>query len=248
MATTPSPAAEAQAPINHVGRIFGALFSPKTTFEEIVRRPSWIAPIILLTIFSLGVSVLLGQKVSWERVVARSIEQSPRAQQLSAERREQQIAIGAKIARVAVYVFGTLGSLIFTVIMAAIFLGAFNLLAGAGVRFGTAMAISSHALMPSAISSVLAIVVLLVKSSDTIDPNHLLATNLGALVSSDAPKWLEKLAASVDIFWIWILVLLAVGFSAANPKKVSMGKALGIVFGLYVAFRLVVVGWAAAFS
>ncbi len=248
MATTPSPAAEAQAPINHVGRIFGALFSPKTTFEEIVRRPSWIAPIILLTILSLGVSVLLGQKVSWERVVARSIEQSPRAQQLSAERREQQIAIGAKIARVAVYVFGTLGSLIFTVIMAAIFLGAFNLLAGAGVRFGTAMAISSHALMPSAISSVLAIVVLLVKSSDTIDPNHLLATNLGALVSSDAPKWLEKLAASVDIFWIWILVLLAVGFSAANPKKVSMGKALGIVFGLYVAFRLVVVGWAAAFS
>ncbi len=248
MATTPSPAAEAQAPINHVGRIFGALFSPKTTFEEIVRRPGWIAPIILLTILSLGVSVLLGQKVSWERVVARSIEQSPRAQQLSAERREQQIAIGAKIARVAVYVFGTLGSLIFTVIMAAIFLGAFNLLAGAGVRFGTAMAISSHALMPSAISSVLAIVVLLVKSSDTIDPNHLLATNLGALVSSDAPKWLEKLAASVDIFWIWILVLLAIGFSAANTKKVSMGKALGIVFGLYVAFRLVVVGWAAAFS
>ena len=248
MGISPTPSPEAQAPINHVGRMFGALFSPQTTFEEIAHRPSWIAPIILLTILSLSVSVLLGQKVNWEQVVAKSIEQSPQAQQLSPEQREQRIAIGAKFARVAVYVFGTLGSSIFTVIVAAIFLGAFNLLAGAGVRFGMAMAISSHALMPTAISSVLAIVVLMLKSADTIDPNHLLATNLGALFSSDSPKWLEKLAASVDLFWIWILMLLAMGFTAANPRKVSMGKALGIVFGLYIAFRLVVVGWAAAFS
>ncbi len=242
MGTSPSPSPEAQAPINHFGRIVGALVSPKATFEDIARRPSWVAPIILLTVFSLVVSSLLAQKVSWERVVAQSIEQSPQGQQLTPEQREQRVAVGAKVARVLVYVFGALGTIILTLFFAAVLLGAFNLMAGASVRFGTAMGIVSHALIPFAISSILAIVVLFVKHADTVDPEHLLATNLGALVSGDSPRWLEKLAASVDVFWIWIFALMVIGFAAANPKKISTGKALGIVFGLYAALRLVVVG------
>lgn len=248
MGSAATPALEPQTPINHFGRMAGALFDPRTTFEEVVRRPSWIAPVILLTILGLGVSALMAQKVNWERVVAQRIEQSPQGQQLSPEQRERQIAVGVKVAHVVVYVSGAIGTLIFILLLTAIFLGAFNLLAGAGVRFSTAMGITSHAVMPYAISSVLALIVLSLKSADTLDPEHLLATNLGALVSSDAPKWLEKLAASVDVFSIWVLALLAVGFAAANPKKVSRGKALGIAFGLYLVFRCVVVGWAAAFS
>lgn len=203
---------------------------------------------ILLTILSLVVSGLLAQKVNWERFVAQSIERSPQGQQLSPEQREQRAAIGAKFARAFVYVFGVIGTIILTLFLAGIFLGAFNLLAGAGVRFGTAMGIVSHGLMPFGISSVLAILVLFLKPPDAVDPEHLLATNLGALVSGDSPKWLEKLAASVDLFWIWALALMAIGFTVASPKKVFTGKALGIVFALYLAFRLLVVGWAAAFS
>ncbi len=248
MGSSPAPAPEAQAPINHFGRMVGALFNPRATFEEVVHRPSWIAPVVLLTLLGLGISALLAQKVNWERVVGQRIEQSPQGQQLSPEQRERQIAVGAKVAHVIVYVSGVLGSIIFVLLLAAIFLGAFNVLAGAGVRFSTAMGITSHALLPYAVSSVLALVVLFSKPADTVDPEHLLASNLGALVSSDSPKWLEKLAASVDVFSIWMLALVAVGFAAANPKKISRGKALGIVFGLYIVFRLVVVGWAAAFS
>ncbi len=248
MGTSPSTAPEAPAPINHFGRILGALFSPRATFEEIAGRPSWVAPVILLTILSLVVSGLLAQKVNWERFVAQSIERSPQGQQLSPEQREQRAAVGAKVGRAFAYVFGVTGTIVLTLLLAGVFLGAFNLLAGASVRFGTAMGIVSHALMPFGVSSVLAIVVLFLKPPDAVDPEHLLATNLGALVSGDSPKWLEKLAASMDVFWIWGFALMAIGFAAANPKKISTVKALGIAFGLYVAFRLVVVGWAAAFS
>lgn len=51
-----------------------------------------------------------------------------------------------------------------------------------------------------------------------------------------------------DIFWIWALVLLAVGFAAANPKKISTGKGVGTVFAIWAVWLLAKVGWAAAFS
>jgi hypothetical protein len=243
--SAPTPAPDAQVSANPIGRMFGALFSPRATFEDIARRPSWIAPIVFLTVISLGVSLQLAQKVNWERVVTQRIEKDPRAAQLTPEQRERSVSLGAKIARVSVYVFGVLSNLLMALILATVFLGAFNLMAGMGVRFGTAMAITSHSLLPTAISGVLAIAVLAIKDPETVDPEHLLASNLGGLVPSDAPKWLDKLASSFDLFVFWILFLLATGFAAASPKKVSMGKAVGIVFGFWAAFVLVKVGLAA---
>ncbi len=114
MGTSPSTAPEAPAPINHFGRILGALLSPRATFEEIAGRPSWVAPVILLTILSLVVSGLLAQKVNWERFVAQSIERSPQGQQLSPEQREQRAAVGAKVGRAFVYVFGVIGTILLT--------------------------------------------------------------------------------------------------------------------------------------
>jgi hypothetical protein len=39
------------------------------------------------------------------------------------------------------------------------------------------------------------------------------------------PKWLMSLATSLDLFTIWALVLLAIGFSTA-ARKLSFSKAL----------------------
>ncbi len=51
-AETPSPATSPPTSDwgsdSSFGRIFGVLFSPKPTFESIVRRPTWILPLILL--------------------------------------------------------------------------------------------------------------------------------------------------------------------------------------------------------
>ena len=59
MATTasmPAPEAQSQPVISPIGRIIGVFFSPKATFEDIVRKPSWVLPVVLLTLFSIGVS------------------------------------------------------------------------------------------------------------------------------------------------------------------------------------------------
>ena len=71
MATTPAPASEAQArSISSFGRIIGVFFSPKNTFEDIVRKPSWVLPIVLLTVLSLAVSFCINQRINWREFMS----------------------------------------------------------------------------------------------------------------------------------------------------------------------------------
>jgi len=66
------------------------------TFEDIVRKPSWMLPIVLTTILSIAVSFSIDQRINWREFMSQQIEKSPRAAQMSAEQKQQQIEGGAK--------------------------------------------------------------------------------------------------------------------------------------------------------
>lgn len=248
MATIPTPAPEAQPPMNHAGRLIGALVSPKQAFEDVARRPSWVAPIVLMAILGLVVSYALNQRMDWGSYIRQQAEKSPRFAQLSEEQKQQALETQVKYAPVFSYVIGGLGSVLSALFLAMVYWGAFSLLAGTNPGFGKSFGITSHALLPSVIATVLAVVTIFLKRSGDVDPEHLVASNAGALLSTDAPRWQMSLASSLDIFWIWVMLLLAMGFSATNPKKVSFGKAIGIVFGLWIVWVIMKVGWAAIWS
>lgn len=249
MATTTSlmPAPEAPASISPIGRIIGALFSPKKTFADVAAHPSWIAPMLLLTLLSLGVSALLVQKVDWHNFMEQQLNKNPRTEQLPADQKEKIIEAQSKYAPAFTYVLGACGPILGTLVITLVYWGAFNLFSGAGLKYGTAFGITSHAFMPASISSVLAIVTIFLKARGDVDPEHLLASALSAFLPENAPKWLNSLGNSLELFWLWCLVLLVIGFSAANPKKIKTGAAFGTVFGLWILWVLIKVGWAAAF-
>src|SRR5262245_60938596 len=99
MATTPAAASgvpEPPGPINHFGRLIGVFFSPKPTLQDIAARPSWILPVVLMSVLGAGVAFVMNQKVDWRGEAAKRIEESPKAANLTPEQKEQQIAIGAK--------------------------------------------------------------------------------------------------------------------------------------------------------
>ena len=244
MVTTPAVAPEPQAPINHFGRIFGALFSPKATFEDIAKRPSWIAPIILLTILGIAVAYFLNARMDWGTYIRQKAEESSRFAQLSEEQKAGALGPQVKYAPVFTYVFGGLGAAIGALFFAFVYWGSFNLFTGAGLKYSTSFGIASHAFIPSAIVSILAIVTLALKSPGDVDPERMVASSVASFLANDAPKWLVSLGNSLEVFWIWVLALFAIGFSAANPKKIKPGSAFGIVFGLWAVWILVKVGWA----
>jgi hypothetical protein len=248
MATTKVPAPESPSPISQFGRITGVLFSPKNTFADIVRKPTWILPAVFLTILSIGVSVAINQRVDWREFMSQQIEKSPQASQMSPEQKQQRIDGGARISPIITYVIGVLGPILVTLGVSLAMWGAYSLLGGVSTNFSTAFGITSHAFLTGLVSSPLFILILYLKPFGTIDLENPVATNLAALLSEDSPKWLSALCKSVDVFSIWTLILLAIGFAAVNQKKLKGSKSYTIAFTVWATFVVIRVMWAFIFS
>lgn len=247
MATLPAPVAEPQS-ISPFGRIFGVLFSPKATFEDIARKPSWLLPVILSTILGIISTVALNQRVNWREYILQQIDKNPRAAQLSADQKQQQAELSAKITTYIVYAAGVLISVLFAVIVGAVMMLAYNLLAGAGATFAQSLGIAAHTLVIGLISTPIFLLVLFLRPPGTIDPDNPVATNLAAFLPEDSAKWLVTLGKSLDLFSIWTLILLAIGFAAVNPKKLQGAKPYLIAFSVWGTVVFVKTIWAFIFS
>ena len=245
MATTTSmPAPEAQAALGPIGRIIGVFFSPKATFEDIVRKPSWVVPVVLLTVLSLCVSFAINQRINWREFMSQQIEKSSGAANMSAEQKEQRIEGGAKFSPPFTYAIGLLGPILATMVVALVMWGGYNLLGGANTNFGTALGVTSHAFLTGLVSSPLFILILYLRPYGTVDLDNPVAANLAAILPEDSAKWLVALGKSIDLFSFWTLVLLAIGFTATNPRKLKGSKSFSIAFGIWAAFVICRVGWA----
>ena len=248
MATTPVPAAEPRAAISPLGRIVGVLFSPKATFEDIVRKPSWLLPMAIMAVLGVLAAVSLNQRMNWREYVSQQIEKSPRASQLSAEQKQQQIETGAKIAPISTYISVPLVPIIGLLVVTLVMWGSYNLLGGANTDFKTSLGIVSHAFVPSYINSLLFLLVIFLKPMGTVDLQNPVATNVAAFLPDDVPKWLDVLCKNVDVFVIWYLLLIAIGFAATNPKKLKGGKSLTIAVSVMAVYLVLRLGIAFIFS
>lgn len=252
MTTAPVPASAPVVPpqpqISALGRVIGVLFSPKPTFEDIVRKPGWIFPLALLAIFGLLGAVAINQRVNWREYVTQQIEKSPASAQLSAEQKEQRVEAGAKIAPYSTYFIGPIGPLVGILIVTLVMWGAYNLLAGANLNFKTSFSIVSYAFIPSVVGYLLFLLVAFLKPYGTLDLDNPVATNLAAFLPENAPKWLTAAGKNIDIIILWVTLLIAIGFAAANPKKLKGAKPFTIAFGLLVVWIILRVGLAFVFS
>jgi cytochrome b561 len=249
MATTPLPAPESQASISPFGRIIGVFFSPQATFEDIVRKPSWILPAIIILILSLIGVTALNQHFNWRQYMVQQMDKNPRTAQMSTEQKQQQVDAGAKFAPIAAYVSAVVLPVLGILVITLVLWGAYNLLGGAGANFSTSFAIVSHALVPASIvGSFLFLLILFLKPVGTFDLDNPIATNLAAFLPEDSAKWLVALAKNIDLIEFWKLMLLAIGFAAVNPRKLKGGKSFTIVVSVFLAYVVIRVGLAFVFS
>jgi len=246
MSTAPAPAEP--APMNPIGRMFNVYLEPRATYDDIVRRPGWLTPVLLFTAFNILFTVAFTQRVGWERFMEQQFAKDPRTADMPAEQRARALQQAATFSKYLGYGGAVLGSVIVVAILGGVFLLAFNTIGGAGTNYNTSLAIVAHAYMPNVIAGILAFVILFLKDPADFDLQNPVGSNVGAFLPSGTPRWLESLGTSLDLFVFWILFMLATGFTAANPKKLSLGKSLGIVMGVWAVYLLVKVGWAVAFS
>jgi hypothetical protein len=251
-ATVTSAVPQDQPPVGGFGRIVGIFTSPTKTFQDIVRRPSWVLPVIVMTLISIALNVTLAKHADWTAVTRQQIEQNRMTanyfEKMQPDQRDAAYQRQAVIGQYTRYVRGMVGTLLLVVIMAAIYLAAFNVLAGARIKYSMALALTSFAALPLAVKDLLGIPIILLKDPSAINPENFIASNLAALLPSNAPIWQQVLAGSVDVFGIWVLILTAIAFTTANPRKLTLGKSLRIIIGLQVLIILFFTGIAAVFA
>jgi len=238
----PVPAPEPPASLSPIARIFGVFFSPKATFEDIVRKPSWVAPLIVLFLTGFLLNIALATHANWVEVMKEQIAKNKMASRqidnLDEDKKQAAFERAASQTKTFRYIRGVIGWPFALLFSSLLYFGLYRLIGGARVTYGLTFAIVTFATLPMALREILGAVVSIFKDPTAIDPENYLASNPAALMPSDSPAWQLVPLAFLDIFAIWALVLVAIGFTAADPKKVPFGKSLGLAIGLHVGLML----------
>jgi hypothetical protein len=230
--------------LSQAGRLVNVFFAPSRTFTDIRNNASWWVPWLLVAVTSLVFMYVVQQKIGFEQIVQNEITNSGRAEQLeklSPEQRQQQMKLSLTIMKVASYAT-PVTTLIFLLIVGGILMATFNFGFGAEVKFAQSVAVVAYSMVPSLIGSALGIVALLVgvREPDAFNIRNPVATNPAYFMDPTQHKFLYGMASSLDIFTIWMIILLGIGYSSISKAKRT--PAILAVAGLYVAWKLVVSG------
>lgn len=96
--------------------------------------------------------------------------------------------------------------------------------------------------------TVVAGVILFLKAPADFDVTNPVASNIGAFLDPNTvPHWLVSVATSVDVFNLWMVLVLATGFSAAG-RRLPWGRAFGWVLATWILWLVVKGGGAWIFS
>jgi Yip1 domain len=211
--------------MNEPARIFGVFYEPGKVFADVAERPRWLVPVILSILFGLAFTYAISTHIGWDQTIRQTFANNPRVADLPADQREQLVARSAKFASIAGWVGAVAGPPFFTLVIAGILTGIFNGLLGTELKFIQMFAISAYAFLVRGLYSLLLILLLYLKPPEDFNIQVSPFSPAAYMNRTENPKWLMSLAGSLDLFTLWTIVLLAIGFSVAARKR-SFSKAL----------------------
>lgn len=230
------------------GRLIGALVAPGETFRAIGERPTWLPPLLLLILLGAAAGLVIQLKADPEEMVREQFaalkmdvpqEQIDKAVE-DAENRTTAAKVGLSVA-------GILVQAGIYALVALVFWVAFKMF-GSEIDYVRSLATTAHGYLPLAVGSLLNLPLMLSRETITFEDvrnGGVLVSSLKALAPEDASTLTQVLLGSFDLFTIWTLVLLTIGYKAV--AKVSTAVASGIVILLWLVYVVGKVGLTAAF-
>jgi hypothetical protein len=230
------------------GRLIGVLVAPGETFRSIAERPTWLAPLLALVLLTGAVSLVVQARTDPEEMVRGQMEMLkvdvPQQDIDKAIERAENQTTGAKI---GLLVFGVVLQVAFYAFLAVLFWIGFRMF-GSEMDYLHSLATTAYAYMPFAVATLINLPLLFSRGSLTweeVQSGGVLVSSLKALAPEGATAVTRMLLGSLDLFTIWTLVLLTIGYRTV--AKVSTAVASGIVLLYWLIYVVGKVGIAAAF-
>lgn len=234
-----------EPPKSFLQRLVGVFVSPGATFTDIARKPDFIVPLIVSILATVAVIETMLARIGVERIVRQSLEQSGRASNMSPEQMQQAMEQGTKFTGIFMHLTGLLAAPIVLFIVAGLGLLIMNAIFGSQLKFKTAFSVTCYANMVGVLGAVIALVMILLADPEQFNAQNPAPTNPGFFLNPrETSKPLLSLLASLDIFSIWFMALLGIGFSAAVSRKVKPTTIFLCFAGLWAIWVLAKMGLA----
>jgi hypothetical protein len=244
-------------PQSFFNRLIGVYCSPGEAFQEIGRAPRLLLPVIVLLLFSVVASYIVLNRIPEEvsmRIIEQQMQQqvdSGRINQEQADQQKEQMIKGMSFFRNMTPFFAAS----FTILMALFFAGVVklaSLIFGIENRFKPLLTVAIYSILAvSILSSILFIILVFIKPADEFDWENPIPSNLAAFLSAagitEFPRYLKTFLSYVDVFTIWRLVLLAIGFAAVSKKLKTSTAGIWLAI-VTILIALVHSAWVAVFS
>lgn len=215
------------------GRVVGALVAPGDTFRAIAARPTWLAPLLVMMVLATVVGGMVTARIDMAQVIRHRLEAA--GSQPSLEQIDQRVETMKKLQPYLAVLQGLIVTPGFYLVCALLFWMAFKLL-GSDLSYKASFATFLYGLLPLAlVQALLTIPVIWSRASFTQDEassGSFLTSNLAALAPEGIGGVARALLASADLFSVWAVVLLAIGYRLV--AGVSRATATGVVLGLWL--------------
>lgn len=238
------PVAPAAPPRNVFQRMAGVFFAPEETFADIARRPDVLWPLLILTLFGFLTTALIMPRMDMDAMVA---ETGAAMQKQNPNLSDADIERFGRMSKAMGTVSGWIGPLLVIVgyvVIALVLWGAFRLMGGDG-DYKQALSATLYAYVPRMLLGglIAAVILMLREPVNPMDIASVVKTSPAFLADRHEQPVLYSLLGSLDVFLLWSVFLLTVGFS--KVARVSKAKAAAIIVSLWLVTVVVKLGFAA---
>ena len=197
-----------------VARAIGVIFSPRQTFEHIAADPRWLGALVLIVVLMGTTSFLfMSTEVGREAVLAKQLDSMEAFGMQITPELETQMEQGLDRAKY----FGMFNGLFWVVVLliaAGLLFAAFNALMGGTATFKQVFAVTVFSSFVTVLQQLFTMPLAYARGS--LDG----ATNLAVFLPMlDDSSFIARLLGVIDVFWIWWLVVLAIGMGVLYRRR-----------------------------
>lgn len=217
-------------------------FEPGRTFEALRTRPRFLIATLLMLLLTIVVTATLYQRVDMSEYIRAQIEKSPQSANQTPEQKEAGVKIGKIVGEITIP-----ATVPITVLVGAMLYFFGVKLFGGSIGYKKSLAVWSYSSLPiSVLGTIIALLVLFLRSPETINPERLLITNLAAFLEANSSRVLTAFLSQLDLLKFYGLFLAAVGLR--KVARLSSGSAWGVVIVWYLIGSVLKIAGAAIFG
>jgi hypothetical protein len=251
----PTPAPPSAAPpvpaTSLAGRLMNVLAAPGDVFEEVkttaTSNANWLMPAMLLIVISwLSAGLIFSQPAIRQQISelsTKAIDRQVEKGKLSVTQAEQARAAAEKFGGIG-YKIGAVVAPIFAAFASPFFGGLILWLVGSFALKGPFPYMK--AVEVAGLANMIMVLSVMVKTLLILITGNLFASPSLALVVKDFDPQnpVHSLLVMLDVMMLWLLVVRSIGL--ARLSGASFGKAAAWIFGIWIAFMGVIIGFGAA--